>query len=233
MVTNKFYVAFLKLKLRWIWIIVLPFFGLLSCNSSDSPEENTLPKTIQTETNTTSISYDSLFIFSNLDTLTPKNLLYDYTTHESNLLNLSDTLKNKWVAGLLPELIFNSSLYSAYCYSIQDRFEKFTIICLFIEADDWKKMHLLTINNENAILIDEYEIGSYLGEHLDEDEEYQFYSENNIYAIRYEKNQYLVVTETNYTYNYFENKELSRDSLAISSEFIEIDINGKFKVVNK
>jgi hypothetical protein len=197
---------------------------LISCKSKENKNEN--KELIINEITEKSFDYMDFFMFKQKDTLTFRDLKYDNELNKYKLNELTHNEITSWTNKFMPEGLVEMTLYSAYFYSFQNETENYRLFSIFTLADDWNKMHLITVSNDNQ-LIGEFEIGEEISYLIEQEADKEIFGEESSLAIRVSVNIYNVTNETKTTINYFSDK---KDSVMIDRRnyIVEINKDGKF-----
>lgn len=132
------------MNLKSYHIILL--IALAACTAKNTQEESTEQKNPETISKSEPVEFPEFNSkFSNKQTLSVTDKL-DPT------FNLDSTQYSSWTDKFVPYLYDHGRLYSAQLYSTQPQLDEFAVLTLKVNADDWFKLHLVTINSELDIV---------------------------------------------------------------------------------
>ena len=128
------------MHLKSYYIILL--LALIACTANNTQEQTTQQDKPETQSKPEPIVFPKFNSkFSNKQTLSVTDKL-DPT------FNLDSTQYSGWTDKFVPYLYDHGRLYSAQLYSTQSQLDEFAVLTLKVNADDWFKLHLVTINSE-------------------------------------------------------------------------------------
>jgi hypothetical protein len=200
---------------------------LFSCKSNEKKalSTNELKSGLVKESDT----FLDRFEFKNKDSLTFRDLKYDRNLNKYNLTELDRNEILNWTNKFMPKGLIEMRLYSAHYYSFQDETNNYKLFTIFTLADDWTKMHFITVNNENK-LIGEIEIGEDLSYLMEQDKDKEIYAEETSYAVKISNNSYKVFKKTETTFNYFSER---KDSVIMDIKSFLVEINKDGQIIKR
>jgi hypothetical protein len=160
------------------------------------------------------------FLYKNKDTLTFNDLKYNNSTKCYNLTQLEPAQLINWTDKFMPKGLVESNLYFALFYSFQDVTNKYYLISIFTIADDWTRLHLLSIDKKYN-LIEQFEIGESEMYLIDQNEEKMKCLYVTSYALKINKNKYKIVQKET-TINFFAMEK--KDTLMVDLKIYELEI---------
>ena len=208
-------------------IILIILISLFGCKSNDNKVSST--NELQVGLVNESDTFLDRFEFKSKDTLSFKDLEYDRNLNKYNLKGLEKNEILNWTNKFMPKGLVEMNLYSAYYYSFQDETNNYKLLTIFTLADDWTKMHFITVNNKNE-LIEELEIGEDLSYLMEQDSVKEIYAEETSYAVKISKNRYKVAKKIETTFNYFSEK---KDSVIVDIKSFIVEINKEGQIIKQ
>ena len=160
------------------------------------------------------------FLYKNKDTLTFNDLKYNNSTKRYNLNKLEPAQLINWTDKFMPKGLVESNLYFALFYSFQDVTNKYYLISIVTIADDWTRLHLLSIDKKYN-LIEQFEIGESEMYLIDQNEEKMKCLYVTSYALKINKNKYKIVQKET-TINFFAMEK--KDTLMVDLKTYELEI---------
>jgi hypothetical protein len=202
--------------------VLMIIIVLFSCKSNNGK--------IKTNSNLNNLPIESNFEFKQLDTLRFSDVKFDKKTLQYNMKQVDSIFLKKWTDKFMPRGLVDLKIYYALDYSFQDSNDKYSVISIFTFADDWNRMHLLTLDKENE-LIDQFELGENFSDLLDQNEDKEVYEDILTYAVRLNNSSYQVNKTKKITIDY-SNKE-KKDSIISILTIDTIEISDDGKIIRK
>jgi len=211
------------------FILITIILGLIGCKDKPKTTSGSQPTEV---TEKIDPYYKSKFSYTSIDTIDFDKIKYNQTSNgqECNLRALDSIDTKLWTDKFMPEYLVEFSLYSGHYYSVQPKVGEINLISVYVTADDWSKLYLLTISPDNS-LIDQFEIGRNLSYLIDQSDDKERYADEVSQAIMLSRSKYKIEKITKTTIDYFDDK--LQDSISIDKETRLVEINKEGKIIIK
>ncbi|MEQ9287175.1 MAG: hypothetical protein RIG77_09720 [Cyclobacteriaceae bacterium] len=159
--------------------------------------------------------------FSNQQTL-------DVTDKLDRTFDLDSTQYSNWTDKFVPYKTDMGRLYSAQLYSVQPQQEKYAVLTLKVNADDWFKLHLVTIDEELQ-LVDQIPISDSWSDLLEQAGDTEIVGKQSMYTNMISGNEYrrFDIRTTEIINYYTDSTTYEIDSIATKIELLN---NGTFEL---